>query len=110
MVFFSLVNKYFGGEGLVSADHTVSTAIELLHIPASTNVVCVTEPNLGKDKFPKVWNLIDSLPFPEPTTLSSEEALKKIESSLLSAAQEGVLPDDPTGLKVGQQVTIDSLE
>lgn len=48
MVFFSLVNKYFGGEGLVSADHSVSTAIELLHIPASTSVVCATEPNLGK--------------------------------------------------------------
>ena len=46
------------------------------------------EPGLGKDSFPKVWRLIESLP----------------------ANLEGIMKDDPTGLKAGTQVTIDSLE
>lgn len=68
------------------------------------------EKGLGKDEFPKVWKLIESLPESAEKNVSSEEGHKAIESSLLTARNEGVDPTEPTGIQAGKNVTIDSLE
>lgn len=68
------------------------------------------EHGVGKDKFPKVWHLIESLPASKAETISGEDAKKKIEGSQYTSRDEGVMPEDPNGIKAGTQVTIDSLE
>ena len=68
------------------------------------------EKGLGKDEFPKVWKLIESLPESAGKTVSSEEGLKTVEGSLLTARNEGVDSSEPTGIAEGKKVTIDSLE
>lgn len=67
------------------------------------------EPGVGKDRFPKVWKLIESLPIPEPETISFNEAWEKIKNSQYSSKLEGVIKREPTGLKAGTQVNVDSL-
>lgn len=68
------------------------------------------EPGLGPDVFPKVWKLINSLPESKPETLSSEDALKAIKESELSAGNVSVEKDDPLGIAEGTPVTIESIE
>jgi hypothetical protein len=68
------------------------------------------EPGLGPEAFPKVWKLINGLPESKPETLSSEDAIKAIKESELSAGDVSVLKDDPLGIAEGTPVTIESIE
>jgi len=65
---------------------------------------------VGKEEFPKVWKLIEGLPEAKGETLSSEDGLKRIREAQLSAGGVGVARDEPTGLKEGTQVTMESME
>ena len=65
---------------------------------------------LGPDAFPKLWKLIESLPEPKPETISSEDAIKTIKDSELSAGSVSVAKDDPLGIEEGASVTIESVE
>lgn len=67
------------------------------------------EPGVGKSKYPKVWRLIESLPYPDPKVISFEEAWTKIKDSQYTSDLVGVWNGDPTGIKAGAQVTVDSL-
>lgn len=65
----------------------------------------------GKDAFPKLWKLIDSLPAAKPEVLSSDDALKQIRESDYSAeGPTSVIKDDPYGLEAGTKVTIESFD
>lgn len=45
----------------------------------------------------------------EPKTISFNEAWEKIKDSHYSSEFEGVIKGEPTGLKAGTQVNVDSL-
>ncbi|KAK0283779.1 hypothetical protein LTR35_006238 [Friedmanniomyces endolithicus] len=69
------------------------------------------EAGCGKDAFPKLWKMIESLPPAEPEVLGSEEALKTIkESKFFADAPTSVMKGDPLGLSAGTPVTIESAE
>ena len=68
------------------------------------------EKGVGKEDFPKVWKLIESLPEVKAEDLGSEETVRKVKGAELSAKDVGVAGDDPTGLASGAKVTIESLE
>ena len=68
------------------------------------------EPGLGKDVFPKFWKLIESLPEAKPETLSSEDTIKAIKESELTAGDVSVQKDDPIGIAEGTEVTVESIE
>lgn len=68
------------------------------------------EAGLGKEHFPTVWKLIESLPAANGQTVDAAEAAKKIESASFTAEKSGVDKGEPTGIQAGKQVTVDSLE
>lgn len=68
------------------------------------------EPGVGKKDFPKVWNLIENLPAPIAETISADDAAKKIQGAQYTSELKDVMQNDPTGIKAGAKVTIDSLE
>lgn len=68
------------------------------------------EAGLGKEHFPKVWKLIESLPASNGQTVDAAEAAKKIQSASFTADKSGVAKGEPTGIQAGKQVTVDSLE
>ena len=66
---------------------------------------------VGKEAFPKVWKLIESLPPAKPEILSSEDAIKTIkEGEYTAKGPSEVLKGDPLGIKAGTKVTIESFE
>ncbi|KAI6917273.1 hypothetical protein KC341_g18621, partial [Hortaea werneckii] len=69
------------------------------------------EPGLGKQDLPKTWKLIESLPEIKPEVVSSEETIKTIKSANYSAdGPTSTMANDPTGIKVGSAVTVESLD
>ena len=68
------------------------------------------EPGLGKDDFPKVWKLIESLPEPKPETLSSEDAIETVKGADLFAGDVSIMKNDPLEIKAGTPVAIESME
>ena len=68
------------------------------------------EKGLGKQDFPKVWKLIDSLPDVKPETISGDEAKKTILEADYWAPELGIQANDPLGLSKGTDVLIESLE
>ena len=68
------------------------------------------EKGVGKDAFPKVWKLIESLPGINPETLSSEDTIKTIKGAYYWAEDLGIMKDDPLGFEAGTAVIIDSVE
>ncbi|KAK1063093.1 hypothetical protein LTR12_010851 [Friedmanniomyces endolithicus] len=69
------------------------------------------EAGCGKDAFPKLWKMIESLPPAEPEVLGSEETLKTIkESKFFADAPTSVMKGDPLGLTAGTPVTIESAD
>lgn len=67
-------------------------------------------PGLDKAAFPKVWNLIDSLPKPKYETLDADAALKTIKEAKLSSPGVSVLKEEPLGLEQDAAVVVDSAE
>jgi hypothetical protein len=67
-------------------------------------------PGLDKAAFPKVWNLIESLPKPKYETLDVEAALMTIKEAKLSSPSVSVLKDEPLGLEQDASVVVDSAE
>ena len=65
---------------------------------------------VGKDSFPKVWKLIESLPEANPETLSAEDTIKTITGADYTAKELGMMKDDPLGFEAGTPVKIDSVE
>ena len=105
--------SYIGGDKLSVADIHVIWGIRWGLNAMDSNLPGLgasKESGLGKESFPKVWKLIEGLPLPTPKTLSAEEAIKTIEKSAAPKNPEGVISGDPTGIKPGTNVTIDSLE
>lgn len=68
------------------------------------------EKGVGKDAFPKVWKLIESLPEVKAETIGSDEAINMIKGADLSARDVHVEKNDPTGIAMGTKVTIESSE
>lgn len=65
----------------------------------------------GKDAFPKLWKMIDSLPPAKPEVLSTDDMLKQIRESGYSAdGPSSVMKDDPYAIEAGTKVTIESFE
>lgn len=67
-------------------------------------------PGLDKAAFPKVWNLISSLPKPKYETLDRDAALKTIKEAELSSPNVSVAQDEPLGLAQDATVVVDSAE
>lgn len=65
---------------------------------------------LDKAAFPKVWNLINSLPKPKYETLDRDAALKTIKEAKLSSPSVSVAQDEPLGLAQDAAVVVDSAE
>lgn len=68
------------------------------------------EKGVGKEAFPKVWKLIESLPEVKAETIGSEEAIKAVKGADLSAKNVSVDNGDPTGIASGTSVTVESTE
>ena len=64
---------------------------------------------VGRDRFPRVWRLIDNLPLPDPPLVSFEDAKQKIFASTYTSKVEGLLKNEPTELRIGADVRVDSL-
>jgi len=106
-------DKYIGGDKFSTSDiHAIWGVRWALNDMESQppGLGASKEPGVGKSEFPKVWNLIENLPVPQGKTISGEEAKKKIEGASYTSKVEGIAKDDPTGLKAGTKVTVDSLE
>jgi len=67
-------------------------------------------PGLDKSAFPKVWNLISSLPKPKHETLEKDAAIKTIKEAGLSASGTSVAKDEPLGIAQDANVVVDSAE
>lgn len=67
-------------------------------------------PGLDKSVFPKVWNLIASLPKPKHKTLDKDTAIKAIKSAQLSSTNVKVLQNEPTGIAQDAAVIVESAE
>jgi hypothetical protein len=102
---------YIGGDKLSVADiHAIWGVRWDLHGAESQPPgLGATEPVLGRDHFPKVWKLLDSLPLPDPKVIRFEEAKQKIRSSSFFSQSEAVWDLEPTGIKAGASVTVDTL-
>lgn len=97
---------YIGGDKLSVADiHAIWSIRWALNDLGAKN-----EKQLGKDAFPKVWKLIESLPVPKPETLSSEDTIKTIKAASLWTQEKPVFKDDPLEISVGTPVTVESME
>lgn len=68
------------------------------------------EKQLGKEKFPKIWKMIESLPESKPEALDGEAAKKIILAAGQLKKSQGVIKDDPLGLDAGTEVTVESME
>lgn len=97
---------YIGGGKLSVADMHVIWGIRWV----MNDLGVKNEKGLGKDAFPKVWKLIESLPEAKPETLSSEDAIKTIKGADVSAKDVGVQEGDPLGISSGTPVTIESMD
>jgi hypothetical protein len=67
-------------------------------------------PGLDKSAYPKVWNLISSLPEPKHDTLEKDAAIKAIKNAGLSSNGLSVAKDDPLGISQNADVVVDSAE
>jgi hypothetical protein len=67
-------------------------------------------PGLDKSAFPKVWNLISSLPEPKHETLEKDAAIKAIKNAGLSSSGLSVSKDEPLGISQNADVVVDSAE
>jgi len=67
-------------------------------------------PGLDKSAYPKVWNLISSLPKPKHDTLEQDAAIKAIKNAGLSSTSLTVAKDEPLGITQGTAVVVDSAE
>jgi hypothetical protein len=67
-------------------------------------------PGLDKSAFPKVWNLISSLPQPKHETLEKDAAIKAIKNAGLSSSGLSVAQDEPLGIAQDTNVVVDSAE
>lgn len=99
-------NAYIGGKQLSIADTHVIWGIRW----GLNDLGAKNEKGLGKEDFPKVWKLIESLPQPKPETLSSEDAIKAIKDAKLWAGEVSIMKDEPLGIESGTPVTIESME
>lgn len=103
---------YIGGDKLSVADiHAIWGVRWDLHGADSQppGLGHQTESAVGRDKFPKVWKLIDSLPVTNGKLIDVKDAEKKIFGSRYSSDVKGVMEGEPTGIKAGTEVTVDSL-
>lgn len=105
--------SYIGGSKLSVADINAIWGVRWALNPmdgSPPGLGASNEPGLSKSDYPKVWRLIESLPTPTAKTISAEEAKNKIEGSSYTSELKGIIEGDPTGLKAGTKVTVDSLE
>ena len=97
---------YVGGKQLSVADIHIIWGIRWV----LNDLGAKNEKGLGKDDFPKIYKLIESLPESKPETLSSEEAIKTIKEAKLSAGDVSIMQGDPLGIEAGTSVTVESME
>jgi glutathione S-transferase len=104
-------SAYIGGDRLSVADiHAIWGVRWDLHgLESNPPGLGAKESILGKEEFPKVWRLLESLPLPQPKMISFEEAKAKIFGSEYFSKAESVWEKEPTGIKAGTEVTVDSL-
>jgi glutathione S-transferase len=102
---------YIGGDQISVADIHATWGVrwDLQGLEAKPPGLGASEAILGKGEFPKVWKLLESLPLPEPKVISFEEAKEKILQSGYFSTLESVWEKEPTGVKAGEEVTVDSL-
>jgi glutathione S-transferase len=97
---------FIGGSQLSLADIHVTWPIKM-----ALGLGVSEEPGFGKEDFPKVYKLIENLPAFNPPVLSDEETHNAIRgASYTSQGAKGVAGNEPTGLKVGTPVSIESFE
>lgn len=69
------------------------------------------EPGLGKADLPKLWKMLESLPEVKPEVLSSEETIKTIKGgSYFAQSPTTNMKNDPTAIKPGSAVSVESVE
>jgi len=106
-VFLANGGPFINGEKLSVADVQVIFGIRW----AMNDLGAANDAGCGKDAFPKLWKMIESLPVAKPDVLSSEDTIKQIRSSSYSAdGPTGVMKDDPNGIAAGTQVRVESFE
>ncbi|KJX99270.1 glutathione s-transferase like protein [Zymoseptoria brevis] len=98
---------FINGEKISMADVHVAWAVRW----ALNDLGAGKDKGCGKEDFPKVYRLIESLPDVKPEVLSAEEAHKAIRESEYSASgPTSVMKDEALGLEAGTQVTIESFD
>lgn len=99
-------SPFVSGEKLGLADLHVVFGIRW----AFNDLGVASEKAVGKDAFPKVWNLIESLPEVSAETIGSDETIKAIKNAELSVKDVRVDESDPTDISSGTEVTVESTE
>ena len=99
-------SPYVGGEKLSVADLHVIYGIRW----GLFDLGIQNEKGVGKDAFPKLWKLIESLPEPKPEDLSSEQTIQAIKNAQYSVSDVSVQSGDPLRISSGTQVTVESTE
>ncbi|KAK5137132.1 hypothetical protein LTR08_000637 [Meristemomyces frigidus] len=106
-VFLAKGGPFINGEKLGVADVHVGFGLRW----ALNDLGVAQDAGCGKDAFPKLWKMIESLPAAKPEVLSSDEMLNQIKESGYSAdGPTTLMKDDPYGLEVGTRVTIESFD
>lgn len=67
-------------------------------------------PAFGREKFPKVWSLIDNLPTPVTGTIGSEDGVATILAEEYFETDLKISEDDPLDIPQGAAVTVESTE
>ncbi|KAK5117167.1 hypothetical protein LTR85_008935 [Meristemomyces frigidus] len=106
-IFLANGGPFINGDKLSLADIHVVFGLRW----AMNDLGAANDAGCGKDAFPKLWKMIESLPPAKPEVLSTDDMHTQIKESGYSAdGPTGVMKDDAYGIEAGTNVTIESFD
>jgi len=104
--FLANASPFIGGSKPALADiHLIWTVRWILN-----DLGVAKAPGFGKDAFPRIWKLIDSLPTESDDMISDEEAKKLILDSKPQGEGTAVPDDDALSIKANTKISVESAD
>lgn len=97
---------FIDGDEISLADIHVAWVIRFVLIALGLG----NEPGFSKGYYPRVYKWLESLPEPRMTVVDNETVIQQVLGAGYSAEPVGVDEKDPTGLKAGDDVTVENLD